>query len=43
VLTEDVVRDVFGLECRAIVDPVSGRPLMLPIGRHRVMESFSVR
>ncbi|MRJ77454.1 ATP-binding cassette domain-containing protein [Aeromicrobium sp. SMF47] len=36
VLTEDVVREVFGLECSVIVDPVSGRPLMLPIGRHGV-------
>jgi iron complex transport system ATP-binding protein len=36
VLTEDNVRAVFGLECRVIEDPVSGRPLMLPIGRTRV-------
>jgi iron complex transport system ATP-binding protein len=43
VLTEDVVRDVFGLECSVIDDPVSGRPLMLPIGRHQVTEEFSVR
>ena len=33
-LTEETVRGVFGLECRVIVDPTSGRPLMLPIGRH---------
>ena len=25
---------VFGLESRVIVDPTSGRPLMLPLGRH---------
>ncbi|MFB4306830.1 ABC transporter ATP-binding protein [Actinomadura sp. GTD37] len=36
VLTEDVVRAVFELESRIIEDPVSGRPLMLPIGRHHV-------
>jgi len=36
VLTEDTVRVVFGLECSVITDPVSGRPLMLPIGRHHV-------
>ena len=36
VLTEDTVRTVFGLESTVIVDPVSGRPLMLPIGRHHV-------
>ncbi|MFE3456780.1 ABC transporter ATP-binding protein [Nocardiopsis aegyptia] len=36
VLTEDGVRAVFGLESRVIVDPTSGRPLMLPLGRHHV-------
>ncbi|MFF3437974.1 ABC transporter ATP-binding protein [Streptosporangium sp. NPDC002721] len=36
VLTEDSVRVVFGLDSRIIEDPVSGRPLMLPIGRHHV-------
>jgi iron complex transport system ATP-binding protein len=34
VLTEDTVRAVFGIESRIIVDPTSGMPLMLPIGRH---------
>ncbi|PYE42904.1 iron complex transport system ATP-binding protein [Rhizobium sp. PP-F2F-G20b] len=36
VLTEDMVREVFGLESRIIADPLSGRPMMLPIGRHRM-------
>ena len=36
VLTEETVRGVFGLECRVIEDPTSGRPLMLPIGRHHM-------
>jgi len=36
VLTEDCVRAVFGLDSRVVTDPVSGRPLMLPIGRHHV-------
>ncbi|WP_134739137.1 ABC transporter ATP-binding protein [Nocardioides sp. 503] len=36
VLTEETVRTVFGMDCTVIVDPVSGRPLMLPIGRHHV-------
>lgn len=36
VLTEDMVRDVFGLESRIVEDPLSGRPMMLPIGRHRM-------
>ena len=36
VLTEDNVRQVFGLESRMITDPTSSRPIMLPIGRHRM-------
>ncbi|MTD15040.1 ATP-binding cassette domain-containing protein [Nakamurella sp. YIM 132087] len=36
VLTADCVRAVFGLESQVIPDPVSGKPLMLPIGRHHV-------
>src|SRR5699024_2050641 len=35
VLTEQRVREVFGLDSRIIIDPVSGTPLMLQIGRHR--------
>ncbi|RNE88360.1 ABC transporter ATP-binding protein, partial [Marichromatium sp. AB31] len=35
VLTEEMVQAVFGLACRTLPDPVSGRPMMLPIGRHR--------
>ncbi|GAA2069945.1 ABC transporter ATP-binding protein [Streptomyces albiaxialis] len=41
VLTEESVRTVFGLDSRIIEDPVSGRPLMLPIGRHHVRPSRS--
>ncbi|TKT81078.1 ABC transporter ATP-binding protein [Aquamicrobium sp. LC103] len=36
VLTEENVRQVFGLESRIITDPTSDRPIMLPIGRHRM-------
>ncbi|WP_176086873.1 ABC transporter ATP-binding protein [Martelella sp. HB161492] len=39
VLSEAHIRDVFGLESRIITDPVSGRPMMLPIGRHRSTEN----
>ncbi|MGJ6965986.1 ABC transporter ATP-binding protein [Streptosporangium sp. G11] len=42
VLTEDSVRTVFGLDSRIIEDPVSGRPLMLPIGRHHIRPRPSV-
>ncbi|WP_228404606.1 ABC transporter ATP-binding protein [Pseudarthrobacter sp. L1SW] len=36
VVTESLVRDVFGLESRVIPDPVSGTPLVIPIGRHHI-------
>ncbi|WP_432098708.1 ABC transporter ATP-binding protein [Streptomyces sp. WAC 04229] len=39
VMTEDTVRTVYGMESRVIEDPVSGRPLVLPIGRHHSMAS----
>ncbi|TCP42060.1 iron complex transport system ATP-binding protein [Tamaricihabitans halophyticus] len=34
VLTAETVGRVFGLTSKIITDPVSGRPLMLPVGRH---------
>jgi iron complex transport system ATP-binding protein len=40
VLTEDCVRAVFGLDSRVIEDPTSGKPLMLPIGRHHVSSAL---
>jgi len=36
VLTLDMVAAVFGLPCVTLPDPVTGRPMMLPIGRHRL-------
>lgn len=36
VLTPTMIREVFDLECQVIEDPVSGMPLVLPRGRHRV-------
>lgn len=36
VLTSEMIREVFDLDCRVIEDPVSGTPLVLPRGRHRV-------
>lgn len=38
VLTEEMVRHVFGLEARILTDPISGRPMMLPIGRHHTQQ-----
>lgn len=37
VLTEDTVSAVFGLRSRILTDPTSGRPMMLPMGRHRML------
>jgi iron complex transport system ATP-binding protein len=34
VITEALVESVFGLRCRVLTDPVSGTPMVLPIGRH---------
>jgi iron complex transport system ATP-binding protein len=36
VVTEATVEAVFGTPARVIEDPVSGTPLVVPIGRHRV-------
>jgi iron complex transport system ATP-binding protein len=33
VLTEETVRDVFGLEARVVPDPVAGTPMVVPVGR----------
>ena len=37
VLVPELVQDVFGMRSSVIPDPVSGKPLMLPIGRHHVV------
>lgn len=34
VVTEDLVREVFGLDTRIVPDPVSDTPLVVPLGRH---------
>jgi iron complex transport system ATP-binding protein len=33
VVTEAMVREVFGLECRIVPDPVAGTPMCVPMGR----------
>lgn len=33
VMTEEMVRSVFGLDCRVVTDPVVGTPMCVPIGR----------
>ena len=36
VMTEEVVREVFAMNSRILVDPISNTPMVLPIGRHHV-------
>ncbi|WIY54056.1 ABC transporter ATP-binding protein [Devosia sp. YIM 151766] len=36
VVTERVVKDVFGMTSRIMVDPVSNTPMIVPIGRHHI-------
>ena len=35
IVTPGLVHEVFGLDCQVVPDPVSGTPLVVPIGRHR--------
>lgn len=35
VVTEALVQEVFGLACRVVVDPVTGTPNVVPLGRDR--------
>ena len=37
VVTPKLVREVFGLESLVAPDPVSGEPMVMPIGRHHVL------
>ncbi|WP_102157972.1 ATP-binding cassette domain-containing protein [Zhihengliuella halotolerans] len=41
VVTEKMVQDVFGMPSRVIPDPVAGTPLVLPIGRNRVVRDVN--
>ncbi|MHA6481755.1 ABC transporter ATP-binding protein [Paenibacillus sp. strain BS8-2] len=36
VITSTLVKDIFGLDCTVIEDPVAGSPLVVPRGRHHV-------
>jgi iron complex transport system ATP-binding protein len=41
VLTADLVQDVFGIRAAVVPDPVSGRPLVLPIGARHVLPELA--
>lgn len=36
VVTKELIKQVFGLDCTVIEDPVSGSPFIIPMGRHHV-------
>jgi len=36
VVTRELVKEVFGLECTVVEDPVSLSPSVVPIGRHHI-------
>ena len=36
VITNELIKDVFGLRCSVIKDPISGSPSVIPIGRYHV-------
>ncbi|QIV86231.1 ABC transporter ATP-binding protein [Glutamicibacter mishrai] len=38
ILTAQVVHEVFGLQCQVIADPSTLKPLILPAGRHHMLE-----
>ena len=37
IMTDELIRTVFDLDCLVIADPVSGTPIVLPRGRHHVL------
>ena len=40
VMTEEMVKDVFNLECRIVPDPLSDTPMCIPMGRKTQRESI---
>ncbi|MDF2921196.1 MAG: iron-dicitrate transporter ATP-binding protein [Paenibacillaceae bacterium] len=38
VITSSLVKDIFGLDCTVIEDPISGSPMVVPKGRYHVNE-----
>ncbi|WP_340002670.1 ABC transporter ATP-binding protein [Oceanobacillus sp. FSL K6-0127] len=41
VITSSLVKDVFGLDCIVVEDPISGSPSVVPIGRHHVNNAYT--
>lgn len=41
VITSTLVKDIFGLDCTVIKDPISGSPLVVPKGRYHVNHEYT--
>lgn len=41
IITSSLVKDVFGLDCIVVEDPISGSPSVVPIGRHHVNNEYT--
>ena len=39
VITSELIRDVFGLDCIVVEDPIAHSPSVVPIGRHHIRHS----
>ncbi|ENH96200.1 iron ABC transporter ATP-binding protein [Gracilibacillus halophilus YIM-C55.5] len=40
VMTSALIKEIFGLDCTVIKDPISGSPSIVPIGRHHVYDDI---
>jgi iron complex transport system ATP-binding protein len=40
IITENLVREVFGIDCKIIPDPVTNTPLVVPIGKAEKSRSY---
>ena len=42
VITSELIKDVFGLRCKVVKDPISSSPSVVPIGRYHVNNEYSL-
>ena len=43
VISRELMKEIYGLDCQIIEDPVSGTPLIVPEGRHHRQENTSAK
>ena len=41
VITEKLIKDVYGLECKVIADPTSNKPMVVPIGKYNKVVEYA--